>query len=107
MKKILLSPLLLSLLVGCASYYPMGIVYTSGNYNNGNVAVDATNITGSRISRVGKACATSVLGLVAWGDNSVATAKDKGGLSKVNDIDYEVDNLLGIYGKYCTIVRGQ
>ena len=57
-------------------------------------------------SKVGKATATSVLGLVATGDSSIKTAAANGGITKIKYVDYEVENILGIYGKYTTVVYG-
>jgi len=107
MKKLLSGLAVASLLAGCASVLPNGILYTGGNFNNGSVTVDANAAKYNNVSRVGKSCATSVFGLVAWGDNSVAAAKDNGSVAKVNAINYEVDNVLGVFGKYCTVVKGE
>jgi hypothetical protein len=93
----LLSALLF--LSGCASYQPMGAFFTSGKMgvadNNGPA------------SKTGKACMKSILGLAASGDASLAAAKAAGNISKVSTVDYEVENILGIYGTYCTVVKGE
>ena len=57
-------------------------------------------------SKVGKAETTSIMGLVATGDSSIKTAAANGGIKKIKYVDYEVENILGIYGKYTTIVYG-
>lgn len=54
----------------------------------------------------GKACAESILGLVARGDASVRAAKANGGITKVTSIDHSARNFLGIVGEWCTLVRG-
>jgi hypothetical protein len=56
--------------------------------------------------RTGKACQTSILGLVATGDASIATAQKAGSISEITSVDAETSNMLGLYGKYCTVVRG-
>lgn len=89
---------LLVILAGCASYIPVGILYTGGKMGVQANSGDAP--------KTGKACMTSVLGLVAGGDASIEAAKDAGGIKEVEVIDYEVTNVLGIYGQYCTIVKG-
>ncbi|MGB9716188.1 MAG: TRL-like family protein [Thermodesulfovibrionales bacterium] len=86
-------------LAGCASYVPVGILYTGGK-----MGVQANS---GEAPKTGKACMTSILGLVAGGDASIEAAKDEGGIKEVEVIDYEVTNILGIYGQYCTIVRGR
>jgi hypothetical protein len=83
---------------GCATYQPMGAFYTSGK-----MGVDAHT---ADASKEGKACMESYIGLIARGDASVETAMENGGITEVASVDYTVDNVLGIYGKYCTVVRG-
>jgi hypothetical protein len=55
----------------------------------------------------GKACASSLLGLIATGDASVEAAKKNGGIAQVVSIDHTSNNLLGIFAKYCLIVHGK
>ena len=55
----------------------------------------------------GKACAESILGLLARGDASVRAAKENGKISEVTSVDHSARNLLNIVGEWCTIVRGK
>ncbi|MDF0668697.1 MAG: TRL-like family protein [Nitrospira sp.] len=72
-----------------------------GETKYGFVATDA-----SAASKEGKACGTSILGLVAQGDASIQAAKAAGGVSTVASVDHYAKNILGVYGEWCTIVRG-
>jgi hypothetical protein len=54
-------------------------------------------------SKVGKAEAKTVLGIVATGDCSIATAARNGGITKSTYVDWEVESILGI-GTYTTTV---
>jgi len=54
----------------------------------------------------GKACAQSILGLLARGDASVRAAKENGGITEVSSVDHSARNLLNIVGEWCTLVRG-
>jgi len=103
MKKIVLPllfvPLFALVLSGCATYMPAGALYVGAK---GAIAT-TDNIS---YSKVGEATATSVLGLVATGDSSIKTAAANGGITKIKYVDYEVKNILGIYGKYTTVVYG-
>ncbi len=54
----------------------------------------------------GKACATSILAMVATGDASLEAAKANGGITQVAVVDHTAKNILGIWGEYCTIVKG-
>jgi hypothetical protein len=58
-------------------------------------------------SKTGEAQCISVLGLVAVGDCSIDTAKKNGGITKVNTVDWDAKNILGIYGTYKVIVSGE
>ena len=62
---------------------------------------------GSLGSKEGRACAQSILGLVAQGDASIKAAAAEGGITKVSSVDHYTRNMLGVIGEYCTIVRGQ
>jgi hypothetical protein len=75
-----------------------------GIYNETKYGFNATDEAVA--SKEGKACATSILGWVATGDASIQAAKTSGGISKVASVDHSAKNILGIYGEWCTIVRG-
>ena len=76
-----------------------GVIYNETKY--GDIATDEAGAT-----KEGKACGTSILGWVATGDASVQAAKAAGGITKVASVDHSAKNILGIFGEWCTIVRG-
>jgi hypothetical protein len=86
------------MLAGCASYYPIGFIYTDGK-------MGVQGAAGST-AKTGRACMNSILGLVAIGDASLEAAKAAGGITNVSNINYEVKNILGVYGEYCLVVKG-
>jgi TRL-like protein family len=57
-------------------------------------------------TRMGESCAYSILGLVAFGNASIHGAKNAGGIKEVSSVDHESINILGVFGSYCTVVRG-
>lgn len=63
--------------------------------------------TSSAGSKQGKACARSILGIVATGDASIEAAKRAGGIREVTSVDHHTTNILGIIGDFCTVVTGQ
>ena len=67
----------------------------------GNMATEETAVT-----KEGRACGTSILGWVAQGDASIVAAKANGGITKVSSVDHYAKSILGIYGEWCTIVKG-
>jgi hypothetical protein len=67
----------------------------------GNIATAETATT-----KEGKACATTILGAIAQGDASIVAAKAAGGITKVTSVDHYAKSILGIYGEWCTIVKG-
>ena len=58
-------------------------------------------------SKKGEASSTSVLGLYASGDCSIAAAARNGGLKKIGHVDYEYVNIIGIWQKATVIAYGE
>lgn len=103
MKKVSFMVLVLFVAVmlnGCATPYPMGMIYTEIKAPVG--AADG----GISYSKTGTAKATSVLGLVATGDCSIKAAAANGGIRNIKYVDYDAKNILGIFGEYTTTVYG-
>lgn len=90
---------LAGLLAGCATPYPMGMLYTE-------IKAPIAAAGGVTYSKVGTAKATSILGLVATGDASIKTAAANGGIKTIKYVDYDAKNILGIFGEYTTTVYG-
>lgn len=76
-----------------------GTIFNETKY--GNMATDEATAT-----KEGKACGTSILGWVAQGDASIVAAKANAGITKVTSVDHSAKNILGIFGEWCTIVKG-
>ncbi len=103
MKKISFIVLVLFLAVmlnGCATPYPMGVIYTEVK------APVAAGDGSMSYSKVGTSKATSILGLVATGDCSIKAAAANGGIKNIKYVDYDAKNTLGVYGEYTTTVYG-
>lgn len=83
---------------GCVDAPTLGAITS----NRGPVAC-AGSVGGGR---AGEATAHQVLGIFAWGDASIQAAARQGGISKVNNVDREALNILGIYSSYTTKVQG-
>lgn len=77
----------------------MGTIYTAYKMG-GNIG------SGGAGSKTGQACATSILGVVALGDATVAAAKQAGGITNVSHVDHDNFGVLGVYAKTCTVVVG-
>jgi hypothetical protein len=77
-----------------------GLLYNESKY----VYIATTN---TNATKEGKACAQTIMGLVATGDASISAAKANGGITQVSHIDYSAKSVLGIIGDWCTIVKGQ
>lgn len=74
-------------------------------YSDVQGGVGATgNQTGNR---VGESCAQSILGLAAFGDASIETARRNGGITMISSVDGRAEGILGVWAKYCTVVRGR
>ena len=85
---------------GCATAFPVGMLYTELKLPI-NVGSNAKNM------KVGTSECMSVLGLVATGDASIEAAMKNGGITKINHVDWEVKNILGVIGNYKVTVYGE
>lgn len=85
--------------IGCQGVYSpaMGVIYTDVQG-----PVDAGDKVGAKM---GKSCATSVLGLVAIGDASIKAAAAAGGITRIDSVDHH-SRWVVISGEFCTVVRG-
>jgi len=105
MKRVLTMALVVLMLAGLTGCLPVaspaiGVFYTDVKY--GDLATTST-----AAAKEGKACAQSIMGLVASGDASVAAAKAAGGITEVSQVDHSATSVLGIIGEWCTIVKGK
>lgn len=103
--KLVAVPLILLALTGCAGSAFMGQGVAMGFlYANATVPRHATeNQVGKK---KGEACATSILGIVTYGDASIRAAADAGGIKDLAAVDSSIRNILGIVATHCTIVSG-
>ncbi|MCM2322106.1 MAG: TRL-like family protein [Oligoflexia bacterium] len=98
----ILAVLLAFVCAGCASIRSplIGLAYTEVQAGHSVASNQAGN-------RVGEACATSILGLVAQGDASIETARRNGAITMITSVDDSFTTYVGVWSKYCTIVRGR
>lgn len=85
-------------IAGCAAPSPTGALYTGIKAPVGGDSV--------KYSKEGRSTCKSFLGLVAIGDCSVEAAAKAGSITNVKVVDQEVSNILGLYGQYTTVVKG-
>ncbi|WP_240451673.1 TRL-like family protein [Helicobacter sp. L8] len=86
------------LISGCASPFPVGSLLTGVK-----LPVSGNGTPGAK---TGEASCSSFLGLFAWGDCSVEKAAKAGGITTIKSVDRKVFNVIGLYGHYTTIVKG-
>ena len=87
-------------LTSCIIHPLAGGLYTSWNAHFGDHQQEIGQ-------KEGKSCVTNILGLISTGDASVKSAAKKAGINKITSIDYELSNVLGLYGTYYVIVTGE
>lgn len=80
--------------------YGGGFIYSDVHFNER--ATD-NPLSGKR----GEACASNILGVVATGDASAATAAKQAGITKIASVDGSASNILGFYSTYCVVVTGE
>lgn len=90
---------------GCGVGYPVGSFYTGTQTPQGMMRLEGSG-TPRPDTKTGQACATGILGIVGWGDASLASAKKAAGVNDVSSVEFGGTNILGIYTKGCTIVSG-
>ena len=100
MKKLVLLSAAATLLCACAT--PATHVGTA-LFAFTQQPVSATNAPGTK---VGRACATNILGLLIQGDMSVEAAKKNGKITQVSSIDTDIKSY-AIYAEVCTVVTGR
>jgi hypothetical protein len=85
--------------MGCNTVYSpaAGLIWTDVQG-----PVDAGDKIGAK---EGKACAQSILGVVARGDASIKAAAANGGITRIDSVDHH-STWMVVMGEYCTIVRG-
>lgn len=94
--------------LGCAGVYQAPVMPPGGAFTNVNAPLD-TDVEPSTMegSKRGEASTHNILGLVAWGDASIAEAARDGEIQSVEHADYEFLNVLGIYSQFTTVVEGE
>lgn len=87
---------------GCAvvASPSVGFLYTDVH---GPVTVGAAKGT----TKVGQACVENFVGLISTGDASIDAAKKAGNITNVSSVDHASKIILGVYGQYCTVVKGE
>lgn len=87
--------------VQCAvtGFGPQGSLFASTT-----IGVHGTSAGGPKM---GSACVYSILGLIAFGNGSVQSASQNGGISKILSIDLDGLSVFGIFASQCTVVRGE
>ena len=102
MKKIFALMLMASMLGGCAA---VDTPVTGFMYANVKAPM-AVNQAGEKPQRVGRASVRSILGILATGDASIATAARNGGIREIHYVDYEAQNFFGVLAEYTVVVYG-
>lgn len=98
--------LIVAVISGCAGRGVIGGSHVPG-FLYGDTSLPVSAAAGAQSVKEGRACASSVLGWVAYGDASINAAMAAGGITEVAFVDVQIENTLNVYAKYCTIVRGK
>lgn len=89
------------LMTGCATgLSPAGV----GIVTDVKGPITATNL---KATKVGTACAKTIVGVLVKGDASIRAAKKAGKISKVSTVDYHTKGYYPFVGETCIIVTGQ
>ena len=66
-----------------------------------------SNVPSKDTLKIGKAECANVLGLFSFGDCSINTAIENGGISKIHYIDKELGSFLFIFSNQTTVIYGE
>lgn len=109
--KVTVGGALMMVLTGCTALwthdaYPVGSLYSGIQVPSAN---NRNELSGAAKSgdKHGEACATGILGAVAFGDASVDAAKKAGGITEVHSVENHFMTILGIYTQGCTEIHGK
>ena len=89
-----------ALLTSCGTPFPLGCLYTKVTLP---VALGNGEI---KYNRIGEAKCTNFLGWFASGDASINAAAASAQITRISWVSQKVENYLGIYGTYTTVVYG-
>jgi len=93
------------LVTGCSAWPKAG--NNGAFYTKVSSPVAAFQNDRSEPLRYGQACSSSILGLYASGDTSIAAARRNGSIDNVVTIEEQFKHvLLGSYAQYCVVVGG-
>ncbi len=87
---------------GCATVGPPvpGLLFT-------NATSGLQVVSPAEPSRVGEACSSSILGLVAFGNGGIEAAAQNGEIKTITSVDQRIFMVVGpVFTKRCTVVRG-
>lgn len=98
---IVLSLFIMPLITGCA-YAPSQTGTALYSVTSEPWLATSNNVA----TKEGRACGSNVLGIFSSGDYSINKAKEHGNIKSVVTVDKQVKNVLFVYSKVCTIVRG-
>ncbi len=99
----------LALGVACASLVS-GCAMVAAPVNGGlfgNVKAPLAVTSNTVGAKVGKAQASSILGIISMGDASIQAAAKSAGITKISHVDYEANNILSLYATYTVYVYGE
>ena len=87
-------------LASCASVPAAATLYT-------DVTEGLTATSNTVGTKVGKASASNVLGLIATGDASINEAAKQAGIKKISHVDVKKFSILGLFTTITTFVYGE
>ncbi len=107
MKKLLLLAVLVFGAIGLNACLVAPVIPPVGlAYSNLQAPLDIDYHASPVVGKHGTSESMAILGLVALGDASAATAAQNGGIKTIDHADYEYFNVLGVYQRYRTVVYG-
>lgn len=109
MKKLIFASLILLpvfFICGCGYWIAPVIPPQGAAFSQTKAPID-TDLNNTDLgSKTGKSSSVAVLGLVAFGDASTASAAQNGDIKIIKHVDYEYLNVLGLFQQFTLVVYG-
>ena len=104
----MMKPVCLTLVLAAGALLPACVATPVGPgifYTGVKAPLEATS-SNEPFTKAGRAKASQVLGVAAWGDASIQTAATAAGIKTIHHVDYEAFSVLGVYSSFEVTVYG-
>jgi len=105
---VVLAAVVVAASAGCAGFYRAPVVPPEGFFYSNYKAPITTEFNDTQATgKKGTGHTQCILGLFSWGDASMRSAAESAGITRIEHVEYDFYNVLGIYSRFTIVVTGQ